>query len=144
MKKFFSIILLIAAAAVCAVSCKDPVPPEPDLNEKIVGEWQLKSIATKATLGGQTVEVYLAFETGGTFPLYQMLGQGRYHSYTGKWALADGIPPGTYSSGKAWGSTYTVDITDSTLTLTSNVGGEVDTYAKTTIPENVKKEAYAQ
>ena len=144
MKKFFSIILFIAAAAVCAVSCKDPVPPEPDLNEKIVGEWQLKSIATKATLGGQTVDVYIAFETGGTFTLYQMLGQGRYHSYTGKWALADGVLTGTYSSGKPWGSTYTVDITDSTLTLTSSIGGEVDTYSKTTIPDNIKKEAYAE
>ena len=112
--------------------------------EKIIGEWQLKSIATKATLGGQTVEVYLSFETGGTFTLYQMLGQGRYHSYKGTWALADGILTGTYSTGKAWGSTYTVDITDSTLTLTSSIGGEVDTYAKTTIPENIKKEAYAK
>ena len=143
MKKIMTL-ALAALTALCAVSCKDPVPPEPDLNEKIVGEWQLKSIATKATLGGQTVEVYLAFETGGTFTLYQMLGQGRYHSYTGKWALADGILTGTYSSGKSWGSTYTVDITDNTLTLTSNIGGEVDTYTKTTIPENIKKEAYAE
>ncbi|MCR5759948.1 MAG: lipocalin family protein [Bacteroidales bacterium] len=145
MKKIFSIMLISVAAVVCAVSCKDPVEPTPDFGEEIVGEWQLKSIATKTTtLGGQAVDVYIAFEKGGSFTLYQMLGQGRYHSYTGKWALADGILTGTYSSGKAWGSTYTVDITDSTLTLTSNVGGEVDTYAKTTIPENVKKEAYAQ
>lgn len=144
MKRFLSIISFIAAAVVCAVSCKDPIPPEPDLSEKIIGEWQLKSIATKATLGGQTVDVYIAFETGGTFTLYQMLGQGRYHSYTGKWALADGTLTGTYSSGKAWGSTYSVDISDSTLTLTASIGGEVDIYTKTTIPENIKKEAYAE
>ncbi len=145
MKKILSVLLLAAAAVVCAVSCKDPVEPTPDFTEEIVGEWQLKSIATKTTnLGGQTVDVYIAFEKGGSFTLYQMLGQGRYHSYTGKWALADGTLSGTYSSGKAWGSTYSVDISGSTMTLTSDIGGEVDTYTRSTIPDNIKKEAYAE
>ncbi len=137
--------MILSAALLCAVSCKEPLPDEPAISESIIGEWQLSGVSTKAvTFAGQTVDVYLAFETGGGFTLYQMLGQGRYHSYTGKWAVAGNTLTGTYSSGSSWGSSYTVDITDKTLTLTSDTGGEVDTYVKVSIPDSIKKEAYAE
>jgi hypothetical protein len=78
-----------------------------------------------------------------SFELYQMVGQGRFRKYTGTWKLEGNILSGTYSSKKAWGSTYVISVDDSTLKLTSVVSGEVDTYRKASIPESIKKEAYA-
>jgi hypothetical protein len=138
--------LLLPVFAGCE---KTPVPePTPDC----VGEWQLSQIETRnVSYSGETVDVYVAFletskEDGSvvrSFELYQMIGQGRYRKYTGTWKLEGNILSGTYSSKKAWGSTYEVSVDGATLKLTSVVSGEVDTYRRITIPENVKKEAYA-
>ena len=130
--------------------CKKEPEPEPVLN--CVGEWHLDQIEVRSvSYSGETVDVYVAFledqkEDGSvvrSFELYQMVGQGRLRKYTGTWKLGGNILSGTYSSKKAWGSTYEVSVDGGTLKLTSVVSGEVDTYRKASIPESIKKEAYA-
>lgn len=139
----------LAAALLAAAGCKKT--PQPDPIPACVGEWQLSNIETKSvSYAGETVDVYLAFQeekaedgtVTRTFELYQMVGQGRFRKYTGKWDLQENILSGTYSSKKAWGSTYEMAADENTLTLTAVQSREVDTYQKTTIPENVKQEAY--
>lgn len=149
MKKTLYIITLAMALFVMA-GCKKT--PKPDPVPAVVGEWQLSNIEVKSvSYAGETVDVYVAFmeekaEDGTvvrTFELYQMVGQGRFRKYTGKWTLEGNILSGTYSSNKKpWGSDYEISVEDSTLKLTSVNTGEVDTYQKTTIPDTVKLEAY--
>lgn len=143
---------ILALAMVLSVFAGCKKTPKPDPVPECVGEWQLAQVEVKSvSFAGETVDVYVAFlenraEDGSvvrSFELYQMVGQGRFRKYTGTWKLEGNILSGTYSSKKAWGSTYVISVDDSTLKLTSVVSGEVDTYRKTSIPENVKKEAYA-
>lgn len=139
MKKVLSVIAL--AASLTAVSCHkepkaDPVPA-------ITGEWHISSVSTKGVdYANQTIDIYISFSAEGTFELYQMIGQGRYRKFTGSWEQNEGVLSGKYSSGKAWGSSYEVSVSGETLTLTSTVSGEADTYVKAVIPESVKTEAY--
>ena len=108
-----------------------------DMPVDITGEWNLVNVQTKsATLGGQTVDVYISFSSDKSFTMYQMIGAGRYHKYSGTYLLDGTALSGKYSDGKQWGSSYVVEISGSQLTLTS-ASGEVDTYKKVTIPSEV-------
>lgn len=110
-----------------------------DMPVDITGEWNLVNVQTKsATLGGQTVDVYISFSSDKSFTMYQMIGAGRYHKYSGTYLLDGTTLSGKYSDGKQWGSSYEVELSSSNsqLTLTSG-SGEVDTYKKTTIPSDV-------
>ena len=51
---------------------------------------------------------------------------------------------GKYSSKQDWGSSYDVSLKDDHLVLTSSVSGEVSTYRKVSIPENIKSSAYQE
>ena len=137
MKKLF----LMAACALALLACNktpdDPTPTPESIN--VVGEWQLSNISTKATIGGQTVNVYVSFTQDGKFELYQQLGTGWYKYFDGTWKLNGKELSGSYSNGKAWGSAYTVTQSGNTLTLTTASGKETDTYTKTTIPDSVKQ-----
>lgn len=126
----------LTAFAACGGS-KDEMPVD------ITGEWNLVNVQTKsATLGGQTVDVYVSFLRDKSFTMYQMLGQGRYHKYSGTWALSGTTLTGKYSDGKQWGSSYEVERLSSgnEITLTSP-SGEVDTYRKASIPSSVTDNA---
>lgn len=129
-------ILLELVALTAFVACggeKDEMPVD------ITGDWNLVNIQTKsATLGGQTVDVYILFSSDKSFTLYQMIGQGRYHKYSGTWSMTGATLTGKYSDGKQWGSSYEVELSssDSQMTLTS-ASGEVDTYKKASIPSDV-------
>ncbi len=117
-----------------------------DKDEKpldITGEWNLVDVRTKsATLGDQTVDVYLSFSGDKTFTMYQMIGTGRYRKYSGTWNLTGATLAGQYSDGKQWGTSYEVELSssDTRMTLTS-AAGEVDTYQKTAIPTGVVDDA---
>ena len=128
-------ILLELVALTAFVACggeKDEMPID------ITGDWNLVNIQTKsATLGGQTVDVYILFSSDKSFTLYQMIGQGRYHKYSGTWSMTGATLTGKYSDGKQWGSSYEVErLSSGEITLTS-ASGEVDTYRKATIPSSV-------
>ncbi len=132
---------IVAVATLLLAGCKKD--KEEDNAPACVGEWQLSNIAVKSvTYADQKVDVYLNLQEGGSFEVYQMIGQGRFRRYTGTWKLEGTLLSGTYSSKKPWGSSYQVSADGNTLTLTSTTSGEVDTYTKTTIPASVKEEAY--
>lgn len=91
----------------------------------IAGDWNLTRISTKtATLGDQTIDVYLRLSSGNTFELYQMLGDGRYRYVSGSWSLSGTTLSGTYTDGTAWGSSYGVELSSdgNTMTLTGSGG----------------------
>ena len=131
MKKF----LVMAACVLALFACKKeggevPTPAGGD----IVGVWELTSIATKsATLGDVEVSVFIRFDEGDYFVLYQKIGAGRYRMLEGNYALAaDGKLSGAYMDGGSWGP-YDAVVNGDTLFLTSPNGIEVDTYKR--IPE---------
>ena len=133
--------MILAVATVLVAGCKKD--KEGETTPACVGEWHLTNIAVKSvTYAGQTVDVYLSLQDGGSFELYQMVGQGRFRRYTGTWKLDGTVLSGTYTSKKPWGSSYQVSVEGNTLKLTSSTSGEVDTYEKATIPASVKEEAY--
>ena len=110
---------------------------------EVTGVWELSAIATKVTIGTETVSVYLDFAAGGTFTLYQKIGDGRYMVFKGSWKLSeDDHLSGTYEDGKAWGP-YEATVSGSTMTLVSAGGKEVDSYKKiASIPETVTSNTY--
>lgn len=140
MKRLYMIAALMLLCLV-TTGCPDK-PVDQPLN--IVGEWQLSQISTKATIGGQTVDVYVEFKEGGSFEMYQMLGTGRYRKFTGTWSLLEKVLSGSYSGGGKWASDYNVEMDENrtTLTLTSLDGSETDTYRKQAIPADVKENAF--
>ena len=138
MKKY----LVTALALVLALCACNKNNTEPQKVQTVVGQWQLSSISTKAaSIGSETVEVYLEFIEGGSFNIYQVIGTGRPRAYSGSWELSDGLLSGKYSDGKKWGATYAVSFSGSNLVLTNSSGGESDTYAPATIPQSVRDEA---
>ena len=129
--------MIVALAALVVLTACGGSKEEKPLD--ITGEWNLVNVQTKAaTLGGQTVDVYISFSSDKSFTMYQMIGAGRYHKYSGTYLLDGTTLSGKYSDGKQWGSSYEVELSssDSQLTLTSG-SGEVDTYKKASIPSDV-------
>lgn len=134
MKKILSAILAVSLMFLC--SCGGKVNPDPGPDPKpvpgkvdVTGCWELTSVATKsATVGSQTVDVYLSFSSG-KFEIYQRTGTSpRYYKYTGTYTLKDNVLSGKYDDGKDWSATYGVSVSSSTLTLTASK--ETDTYIK--------------
>lgn len=133
MKKF----LLMAACVLALFACKKEGGEVPTpAGGSIVGVWELTSVATKATVGDVEVSVFVQFDEGDHFVLYQKIGAGRYRVLEGNYALAaDGKLSGAYMDGGNWGP-YDVVVSDETLALTSPNGKEVDTYRKiSAVPE---------
>ena len=132
----FKNMIVALAALVAFTACGGRKEEKP---VDIIGEGDLVNVQTKAaTLGGQTVDVYISFSSDKSFTMYQMLGTGRYHKYSGTYILDGTTLSGKYSDGKQWGSSYEVELSSSgtQLTLTS-ASGEVDTYKKASIPSDV-------
>jgi hypothetical protein len=129
-------LILALSLLLTVVSC-NPTEPEKTgpTSDDLVGAWELTSVVTKASVGGSTVNVYIAFNANGQFDLYQQLGQGWYHHYSGTWSLSEDTIQGKYSNDAAWGP-WTVTLGSGTLSLTK--GTEQDTYKKISgIPDNV-------
>ena len=140
MKRF----LLFAATAllVMLTGCKEEIPEGTPAMD-ITGEWALADISTKAAaIGSQTVSAYVSFTEEGKFELYQQLGQGWYSRFTGTWTLTEETLSGSYDGGRPWGSSYTVTLSDNTMTLTTASGSETDTYVRTPIPDEVKNKTW--
>ena len=108
----------------------------------ITGEWNLVALETRAaSIGDQTVDVYISFASSGTFEMYQMLGTGRYRKYSGTWTLTGSTLTGKYSDGTQWGSSYEVGRRSEDMLTLSSASGEIGTYKKSTIPDSVRGEA---
>lgn len=134
--------LLFAAVLLSMIAgCKPKTPETPKLD--VTGAWELSSVSTKVSVGGEQVSVYLEFTAGGEFTLYQKIGAGRYARFSGNYAIDQDAKQlsGSYSGGKEWGP-YSCTCTDSSLTLATVSGGETDTYTKidavpSSVTENV-------
>jgi len=136
MKRFIFAIMLVIAASACN-------PEEKQEPVSVIGQWKLVNIETKASIGGENVEVYLDFTDAGQFTMYQIIGQGRPRIYTGSYTFVDNILSGRYSDATEWASSYTVAKSGTNgITLTSQSGNETDTYQSTNIPQSVIDQAY--
>lgn len=136
MKKVFALIFALLTLAACGGN-KD----NPDTKKyAITGVWELSSVATKASVGSTTINVYVEFASSGNFTLYQKLGEGRYTLYTGSYTYSGDVLSGKYSSGASWGP-YNVTLDESTLVLSTEK--EKDTYKKIeSIPSSVISNTY--
>lgn len=137
MKKLVYALLLILAIGAC-----DPIQQEEPVS--VVGQWKLVNVETKsATIGSETVDVYLDFTESGQFTMYQIIGKGRPRMFTGSYTFIDNQLSGIYSDASQWASTYTVAKSgENSITLTTASGNETDTYQSTSIPQSVIEQAY--
>ena len=144
MKKFFAF-AIVALTVLGTASCrKNNLSGEKEVLD-IVGVWELSAIdITKAaTLGDETVNVYVDFAPDNSFTLYQLLGEGRYSVYTGSWTLSGDYLFGNYSDGSNWASSYTITVSKVALVLTTSDGSQITTYRRidevpASVFENIK------
>lgn len=118
--------LALLSMALIAGGCK-----KEKIQSNIAGEWHCSV---------EECDIYLAFDPDGTFELYQKLGEGRYYQYNGSWSTDKNIVSGTYDDGTPWGSSYEVEFdgSDKMTFSATNGSGEVNTYTRTSIPEEVR------
>lgn len=144
MKKIFKYALSAVLTTVCGlslVSCNGASDNKEENPIDVTGEWELSKVETKSVkIGDESVTVYVKFDRG-TFTLYQVLGKGRPRKYTGTYTLSDNLLSGKYSDGSNWGSSYTVSASGSTLNLAQTGGKEIDSFRKTTIPQDIVDKA---
>ena len=131
MKKFFTRIVLCAAAVLAFAACSNP---EEEKMEIIAGEWHYTT-----TESGVQIDVYLGLYADYTFDLYQKIGDGPHYLYKGKYSFDGQILSGTYSDYTPWAHDYKVTRSGGSLTLTSVASPDYSvTYKKESIPESVK------
>lgn len=129
------VLILVAALLSALVSFSSCKKDEKTLDVK--GEWELTDVkmSTKSALvGAETVTVYLNLAEDGSFAMYQMVGDGRFVTFSGSWKLAGSTLSGTYADGTSWASAYEVSVEKSTLTMTTEDGLDVFVYKACTIP----------
>lgn len=131
MKKFFTRIVLFAAAALAFAACSNP---EEEKMEIIAGEWHYTT-----TESGVQIDVYLGLYADYTFDLYQKIGDGPHYLYKGKYEFDGQVLTGVYTDYTPWAHDYQVTRSGSNLTLTSvNTPDYSVTYKKEAIPQEVK------
>lgn len=138
MKKVLFAAVLLAVLA----GCKPKTPEAPKID--VTGAWELSSVSTKVSVGGEQVSVYLEFSSEGAFTLYQKIGNGRYARFNGNYAIDQEAEElsGSYSNGKAWGP-YSCSCSGSSLTLSIVDGSEIDVYTKIdAVPSSVAGNVY--
>ena len=155
MKKLFALAAVLLTIAACGGKDNPDTPsPTPGAGGSggggstttkvdVTGSWELIGVETKVSVGSVNVSVYITFDSGGSFTLYQKIGEGRYSVFTGTYTMSsDNKLSGKYSNNAAWGP-YTAALSGGKLTLTSAGGKEVDTYTKiSSIPAAVSGNTY--
>ena len=90
-------------------------------------------------------DIYLSLGDSYTFELYQKIREGAHRLYKGTWELDEdtAMLSGKYNDGAAWGSRYTVTLSEdgNSMTLTPSEGSEAQVYRKESIPSEVKEKA---
>lgn len=111
----------------------DDNKPEQTLEQQIIGQWHSVSNSLEADL-------YIDFQEGKTFELYQQIGEGAHRLYRGTWNLEGTLLTGKYNDGEDWAAAYQVEMREKQLVLTSNNDtAEKSTYEKAEIPVEVKE-----
>ena len=148
-------ILYILMALMCIACGEKPTPPNPGpdpgpgpvppvvdpvetLASKIAKEWH-------CVVSDIDADIYLSLGDSSTFELYQKIGEGAHRLYKGTWELDEdtAMLSGKYNDGAAWGSGYTVSVSEdgNSMTLTPSEGSEAQVYRKESIPSEVKEKA---
>lgn len=129
-------LIYIFSALVLLASCgKNEEDKKPELTheQQLVGQWHSVSNSLEADL-------YIDFQEGKTFELYQQIGEGAHRLYRGTWNLEGTLLTGKYNDGEDWAAAYQVEIREKQLVLTSsNDTAEKSTYEKVEIPAEVKE-----
>ena len=81
MKKIFVLAAMLLVFAACGENKDNPDTPAPS-QASLTGIWELSSVTTKAAVGSTSVSIYVEFASGGSFSLYQKIGDGRYSHFT--------------------------------------------------------------
>lgn len=132
MKKIFAVFFALMLLASCGKNGEDK-KPELTLEQQLIGQWHSVSNALEADL-------YIDFQEGKTFELYQQIGEGAHRLYRGTWNLEGTLLTGKYNDGEDWAAAYQVEMRETQLVLTSsNDTAEKSTYEKAEIPAEVKE-----
>ena len=132
MKRIFAVFFALMLLASCGKNGEDN-KTELTLEEQLIGQWHSVSNALEADL-------YIDFQEGKTFELYQQIGEGAHRLYRGTWNLEGTLLTGKYNDGEDWAAAYQVEMREKQLVLTSNNdAAEKSTYEKAEIPAEVKE-----
>lgn len=132
MKRIFAVFFALMLLASCGKNGEDN-KPELTLEQQLIGQWHSVSNALEADL-------YIDFQEGKTFELYQQIGEGAHRLYRGTWNLEGTLLTGKYNDGEDWAAAYQVEMREKQLVLTSNNDtAEKSTYEKAEIPAEVKE-----
>ena len=132
MKRIFAVFFALMLLASCGKNGEDN-KPELTLEQQLIGQWHSVSNSLEADL-------YIDFQEGKTFELYQQIGEGAHRLYRGTWNLEGTLLTGKYNDGEDWAAAYQVEMRETQLVLTSsNDTAEKSTYEKTEIPAEVKE-----
>ena len=96
MKRIFAVFFALMLLASCGLNIEDK---KPTLEQQIIGQWHSVSNALEADL-------YIDFQEGKTFELYQQIGEGAHRLYRGTWNLEGTILTGKYNDGEDWAASY--------------------------------------
>lgn len=128
-------LIYIFSALVLLASCgknEEDKKPELTLEQQLVGQWHSVSNSLEADL-------YIDFQEGKTFELYQQIGEGAHRLYRGTWNLEGTLLTGKYNDGEDWAAAYQVEMREKQLVLTSsNDTAEKSTFEMAEIPAEVK------
>lgn len=131
MKRIFAVFFALVLLASCGKNGKDN-KPELTLEQQLIGQWHSVSNALEADL-------YIDFQEGKTFELYQQIGEGAHRLYRGTWNLEGTLLTGKYNDGEDWAAAYQVEMREKQLVLTSNNdAAEKSTFEMAEIPAEVK------
>ncbi len=124
------------AIALLAGCGDDPAPEkEKTPTDFVCGEWHCSPSNIEA-------EIYVSFAEDGGFELYQQITEGAFRLYRGTWSLDETSMTltGKYNDGEAWGSSYSVVISEDRNSMTFTDSASIEyVYSRGEIPASVKE-----
>lgn len=130
--------LFAAVLLVLTSGCSKDDEGSRSINSGVVGEWHLTMWNNEMP---SDFDVYIEFMSDGTFNSYEKVETSFYVKYSGSFSVDGSRLSGRYNDGAPWRTTYDIELSSdsNTLTMNSNANSAVVTaYTRTTIPTSVK------